>query len=60
MKIVNDAKSWSITPGSSITLLGSSISGPLCSERTSIAQASLMREKKAKESLEKSFMSSAL
>ncbi len=40
MKIVNDATSWSITPGSSIMLLESSISGPLCSERTFIAQAS--------------------
>ncbi len=38
--IVNDAASWSITPGSSIMLLESSISGPLCSERTFIAQVS--------------------
>ncbi len=42
MIIINDATSWSITPGSSIMLLESSISGPLCSERTFIAQASLM------------------
>ncbi len=40
--IVNDDASWSITPGSSIMLLESSISGPLCSERTFIAQVSLV------------------